>query len=96
MGEVAIFGAASEAFSQKNLNCSIKESLERFQQVADAAKVRWCLRMCLPRRLQAWEGFSGACGQQQDALVLPYAGTVCWCSQTQQRCGYVSCALGCP
>ena len=36
--EVAIFGAASEAFSQKNINCSIAESLERFRPVAHAAK----------------------------------------------------------
>ena len=36
--EVAIFGAASEAFSQKNINCSIEESLARFQDVVDAAK----------------------------------------------------------
>ncbi len=36
--EVAIFGAASEAFSKKNINCSIEESLERFRPVADAAK----------------------------------------------------------
>jgi isopropylmalate/homocitrate/citramalate synthase len=36
--EVAIFGAASEAFSQKNINCSIAESLERFRPVAGAAK----------------------------------------------------------
>jgi len=36
--EVAIFGAASEAFSLKNINCSIAESLERFRPVADAAK----------------------------------------------------------
>ena len=36
--EVAIFGAASEAFSQKNINCSISESLERFAPVMDAAK----------------------------------------------------------
>ncbi|XP_071520283.1 hydroxymethylglutaryl-CoA lyase, mitochondrial isoform X2 [Panulirus ornatus] len=35
--EVAIFGAASESFSQKNINCSIAESLERFQAVMDAA-----------------------------------------------------------
>ncbi|MFV0370309.1 MAG: hydroxymethylglutaryl-CoA lyase [Azonexus sp.] len=31
--EVAIFGAASEAFSQKNINCSIAESLKRFEPV---------------------------------------------------------------
>ncbi len=36
--EVAIFGAASEAFSRKNINCSIAESLERFRPVVAAAK----------------------------------------------------------
>jgi hydroxymethylglutaryl-CoA lyase len=36
--EVVIFGAASEAFSQRNINCSIAESIERFREVADAAK----------------------------------------------------------
>jgi hydroxymethylglutaryl-CoA lyase len=36
--EVAIFGAASEAFSQKNINCSISESLERFEPIMAAAK----------------------------------------------------------
>ncbi|WP_348732315.1 hydroxymethylglutaryl-CoA lyase [Rheinheimera texasensis] len=36
--EVAIFGAASEAFSQKNINCSIDESLTRFAPVLAAAK----------------------------------------------------------
>jgi hydroxymethylglutaryl-CoA lyase len=36
--EVAIFGAASEAFSKKNINCSIAESLERFRTVAEAAR----------------------------------------------------------
>jgi hydroxymethylglutaryl-CoA lyase len=36
--EVAIFGAASEVFSRKNINCSIAESLERFRPVAQAAK----------------------------------------------------------
>lgn len=35
--EVAIFGAASESFSQKNINCSIAESLKRFDVVVDAA-----------------------------------------------------------
>jgi len=35
--EVAIFGAASEAFSQKNINCSIAESLKRFEPVVNAA-----------------------------------------------------------
>lgn len=36
--EVAIFAAASEAFSQKNINCSVAESIERFKPVMDAAK----------------------------------------------------------
>ncbi len=35
--EVAIFGSASESFSQKNINCTIAESLERFAPVAKAA-----------------------------------------------------------
>jgi hydroxymethylglutaryl-CoA lyase len=35
--EVAIFGSASESFSQKNINCSISESLERFAPVAKSA-----------------------------------------------------------
>ncbi|WP_339768697.1 hydroxymethylglutaryl-CoA lyase [uncultured Paraglaciecola sp.] len=38
--EVAIFGSASETFSQKNINCSIAESLERFKPVVAAAKAR--------------------------------------------------------
>lgn len=36
--EVAVFAAASEAFSQKNINCSISESLQRFVPVMEAAK----------------------------------------------------------
>lgn len=36
--EVAVFGAASEGFSQKNINCSIAESLERFEPVMNAAR----------------------------------------------------------
>eukprot|EP01041_Mallomonas_annulata_P026677 gene26677-48074_t len=36
--EIVVFGAASEAFSQKNINCSIEESIERFRPVAQAAK----------------------------------------------------------
>jgi hydroxymethylglutaryl-CoA lyase len=36
--EVVVFGAASEAFSQKNINCSIAESMERFVPVVAAAR----------------------------------------------------------
>ncbi|MBT42682.1 MAG: hydroxymethylglutaryl-CoA lyase [Idiomarina sp.] len=38
--EVAVFGAASEAFSQKNINCSIDESLARFEPVISAAQAK--------------------------------------------------------
>ena len=36
--EVAVFGAASETFSQKNINCSVAESLDRFRPVVAAAR----------------------------------------------------------
>ncbi|MBV1774147.1 hydroxymethylglutaryl-CoA lyase [Burkholderiaceae bacterium DAT-1] len=36
--EIAVFGAASEAFSQKNINCSIDESIERFAPVIETAR----------------------------------------------------------
>jgi hydroxymethylglutaryl-CoA lyase len=35
--EIVVFGAASEAFSQRNINCSIEASIERFRPVAAAA-----------------------------------------------------------
>jgi hydroxymethylglutaryl-CoA lyase len=38
-GEVAVFAAASESFSRKNINCSIEESLQRFKPVCDAARI---------------------------------------------------------
>lgn len=38
VSEVAIFGAASESFTQKNINCSIAESIERFEPIMVAAK----------------------------------------------------------
>src|SRR3954464_4944433 len=36
--EIVVFGAASEAFSQRNINCSIAESIERFAPVVRAAR----------------------------------------------------------
>ncbi|HET7774267.1 MAG TPA: hydroxymethylglutaryl-CoA lyase [Burkholderiaceae bacterium] len=50
--EVVIFGAASEAFSQKNINCSIAESIERFRPVAEATladqrRLRAAISCCL-------------------------------------------------
>jgi hydroxymethylglutaryl-CoA lyase len=38
--EIAVFGAASESFSRKNINCSIAGSLERFRPVVEAARAR--------------------------------------------------------
>lgn len=37
-GEIAVFAAASETFSRKNINCSISESLDRFVPVVEAAR----------------------------------------------------------
>jgi hydroxymethylglutaryl-CoA lyase len=39
-GEVAVFGAATDAFSNANINCSIEQSLERFAPVCEAAGKR--------------------------------------------------------
>ena len=36
--EIALFAAATETFSQKNTNCSIAESIDRFNAVIDAAQ----------------------------------------------------------
>ena len=38
--EIVVFAAASEAFSQRNINCSIAESIERFRPVAEAARAQ--------------------------------------------------------
>ncbi|TCP08154.1 hydroxymethylglutaryl-CoA lyase [Caldimonas thermodepolymerans] len=38
--EIVVFGAASEAFSQRNINCSIEESIERFRPVVEAARAQ--------------------------------------------------------
>ncbi len=38
--EIAVFGAASETFSQRNINCSIEESLERFRPVVATARAK--------------------------------------------------------
>ncbi|MES2673260.1 MAG: hydroxymethylglutaryl-CoA lyase [Pseudomonadota bacterium] len=58
--EVAIFAAASEAFSQKNINCSIPESLQRFEVLMTAAQAQK-----IPVR-----------GYISCVLGCPYSGTV--------------------
>lgn len=40
VSEIAVFGAASESFTQKNINCSIAESIERFIPIIEAAKAQ--------------------------------------------------------
>jgi hydroxymethylglutaryl-CoA lyase len=50
--EIVVFGAASEAFSRRNINCSIEESIERFRPVVEAAhahaiKVRCAVSVAL-------------------------------------------------
>ena len=51
--EIAVFGAASESFSQKNINCSIAESLDRFRpviaQAVAARRARARLRLLCGR-----------------------------------------------
>ena len=59
--EVAVFGAASEAFSKKNINCSIAESLERFRPVVRR-----------PRRTTA----SRCAATSPASLGCPYEGEV--------------------
>jgi hydroxymethylglutaryl-CoA lyase len=58
--EIVVFGSASEAFSQKNINCSIAESIERFREVAVAAKAN-------KKRLRGYISCAFGC---------PYQGTV--------------------
>jgi len=58
--EVVIFGAASESFAQKNINCTISESYDRFRQVVDEAKLK-----NIPVR-----------GDIATALVCPYEGDI--------------------
>lgn len=36
--EISVFGAASESFSKKNINCSIEESMEKFEEVVKSAR----------------------------------------------------------
>ena len=58
--EIAVFASASEAFSQKNINCSIKQSLERFRPILNSAA-----RINLPVR-----------GYVSCVTDCPYDGTV--------------------
>ncbi|KVE33252.1 hydroxymethylglutaryl-CoA lyase [Burkholderia sp. TSV86] len=67
--EVVIFGAASEAFSQRNINCSIAESIARFEPVARAAKGAGV-------RLRASVSCALGCPYQGDVPVAAVVGVV--------------------
>uniref|UniRef100_A0A8D0SYU7 hydroxymethylglutaryl-CoA lyase n=1 Tax=Sus scrofa TaxID=9823 RepID=A0A8D0SYU7_PIG len=58
--EVSVFGAASESFSKKNINCSIEESMEKFEEVVKSAR-----HMNIPAR-----------GYVSCALGCPYEGNI--------------------
>ena len=67
--EVVIFGAASEAFSQRNINCSIAESISRFSEVAAAAKTNGI-------RLRAAVSVAFGCPYQGDVPVASVVDVV--------------------
>ncbi|XP_039100236.1 3-hydroxymethyl-3-methylglutaryl-CoA lyase, cytoplasmic isoform X2 [Hyaena hyaena] len=58
--EISVFGAASESFSKKNINCSIEESMEKFEAVVKSAR-----HMNIPAR-----------GYVSCALGCPYEGNI--------------------
>ncbi|XP_044109035.1 3-hydroxymethyl-3-methylglutaryl-CoA lyase, cytoplasmic isoform X2 [Neovison vison] len=58
--EISVFGAASESFSKKNINCSIEESMQKFEEVVKSAR-----HMNIPVR-----------GYVSCALGCPYEGTI--------------------
>ncbi|XP_008689988.1 3-hydroxymethyl-3-methylglutaryl-CoA lyase, cytoplasmic isoform X4 [Ursus maritimus] len=58
--EISVFGAASESFSKKNINCSIEESMEKFEEVVKSAR-----HMNIPAR-----------GYVSCALGCPYEGNI--------------------
>jgi len=81
--EVAVFGAASESFSRKNINCSIAASFDRFGEVCDAARKQG-LRVR---------------GYVSCALGCPYEGTVepetvAWVAGRMMELGCYEISLG--
>ncbi|KAF6364550.1 3-hydroxymethyl-3-methylglutaryl-CoA lyase like 1 [Rhinolophus ferrumequinum] len=58
--EISVFGAASESFSKKNINCSIEESMEKFEEVVKSAR-----HMNIPAR-----------GYVSCTLGCPYEGSI--------------------
>lgn len=69
--EVVIFGSASQTFSQKNINCSIAESIARFKPVAQAAKEHHL-------RLRGSISCAFACPYQGEVSLQDVATMVCY------------------
>lgn len=81
--EIAIFGAASETFSRKNINCTIAESLDRFREVCDQA---------IQKKLRVR-------GYVSCVLGCPYEGvvplsSVAWVAQRMIEMGCYEVSLG--
>ena len=70
--EIAVFAAASESFSQRNINCSVAQSLARFRPVCDAALAAGSLYAKRPRRDH---GSGPAAGSGSRAVDLCGLGT---------------------
>lgn len=81
--EVAIFAAASESFSQRNINCSIAESLVRFEPVLEAARNDGI-------RVRGY--VSCVLGCPYEGEVTPY--TVAWVASTLMEMGCYEVSLG--
>lgn len=60
--EIAVFGSASEGFSRKNIDCSIAQSLERFEDVVSTA---------LDHGIKVRGYISCVCGCPYDGAVSP-------------------------
>ncbi|KAM4694618.1 3-hydroxymethyl-3-methylglutaryl-CoA lyase, cytoplasmic isoform 2-T2 [Discoglossus pictus] len=82
--EVSVFGAASESFSEKNINCSIEESMEKFEEVIKAAN-----SINVPVR-----------GYVSCVLGCPYEGKIAASKVAEMGVSVVDCAVaglgGCP
>ena len=104
--EVAIFAAASETFSRRNINQSIDESLERYADVVRRAAATGCAcaatsrpRSAVPSkatcRWRAWSSSRSACWRSG---VSRWPSATRSASRTRDRCGTCSrpCSRGCP
>jgi len=72
--EIAVFGSASEGFSQKNIGCSIAESLERFEDVVSTA---------LDHGIKVRGYISCVCGCPYDGAVSPQDVAKVWLTHTR-------------